>query len=37
MIFHASGEEDGRRRKEDEKWQINSQCPYVNTNVIMEV
>lgn len=36
MIFRASSEEDGRRRKEDQKCQINSQCPYVNTNVIME-
>lgn len=37
MIFRASGEEYGRRRKEDQKWQINSQRPHVNTNVIMEV
>lgn len=41
MIFRASGEENGREKKEekkkDQKWQINFQCPYVNTNVIMEV
>lgn len=35
--FRASDEENEHGRKEmDQKWQINVQCPNVNTNVIME-